>query len=67
MIFYRICELEVSNPKSMNKYLEPKNIQTMELKTIVLWLVKREYFFWSPGIISTEINDLRSDWLSKFN
>ena len=33
-------------PKSINKYLESKNIQTIEQKTI---LVKREYFFGSTS------------------
>ena len=61
MIFYRICELEVLKPKSMNKYLEPKNIQTMEPKTIVYDLSNGSTVFGSPGIISTEINELRSD------
>ena len=35
----------MSKSKSMNKYFESKNLQTMEQKAIVLWFVTREYFF----------------------
>ena len=35
----------MSKSKSMNKYFESKNIQTMEQKAIVLSLVTREYIF----------------------
>ena len=46
--FCRIWVAEVSKSKSVNKYLESENTQTIEQKAIVWWFVKQEYFLGHP-------------------
>ena len=46
--------VEVSESKSINKHLEPKNFYTVE-KAIVLFFVKREYFLFGHRVLISSL------------